>query len=348
MGNADAILSKNWLGMTIHRIAPFWGAFIIKSTVDASYKQGQASTEPTLMQHLDYALMPASPVSLQHEQSSMGEEEESEPLSAYARWKLEEDERFYTTFPEARCAAQQYNTISSAYLVGTGYYYDADGHIARSDETTFYNDPPSPYSTYDDDTTSPEPPLILQDDYRYDFDYSNSDLARALAPTSRDGATKSTSTSSHYNVATPPPPPPVEIMQTSVVVPSQQPLPPPEPLMDSLPSPTSSIASSSSTSYTAHAHNMPLKNQYPSMAYADPSLHHMHMHAYPKFYNYYPPSTPQAGWPMMHPHRSIRLSPLSPTRRPIVKKPPLACLFCRGRKIACGPPDPGSTDRSCK
>jgi hypothetical protein len=30
------------------------------------------------------------------------------------------------------------------------------------------------------------------------------------------------------------------------------------------------------------------------------------------------------------------------------KKPPLACLFCRGRKIACGPPPPGSTDKTCK
>jgi len=30
------------------------------------------------------------------------------------------------------------------------------------------------------------------------------------------------------------------------------------------------------------------------------------------------------------------------------KKLYLACLFCRGRKIACGPPLPGSTDQSCK
>ncbi|KAF8644822.1 hypothetical protein AX16_008279 [Volvariella volvacea WC 439] len=30
------------------------------------------------------------------------------------------------------------------------------------------------------------------------------------------------------------------------------------------------------------------------------------------------------------------------------KKPPLACLFCRGRKIACGPPVPGSKEKTCK
>lgn len=30
------------------------------------------------------------------------------------------------------------------------------------------------------------------------------------------------------------------------------------------------------------------------------------------------------------------------------KKPLLACLFCRGRKIACGAPPEGSTDNSCE
>ncbi|KIO09417.1 hypothetical protein M404DRAFT_264552 [Pisolithus tinctorius Marx 270] len=30
------------------------------------------------------------------------------------------------------------------------------------------------------------------------------------------------------------------------------------------------------------------------------------------------------------------------------KKPALACLFCRGRKIACGPPLPGTKDKTCK
>ncbi|TFK62881.1 hypothetical protein BDN72DRAFT_741033, partial [Pluteus cervinus] len=29
------------------------------------------------------------------------------------------------------------------------------------------------------------------------------------------------------------------------------------------------------------------------------------------------------------------------------KKPLLACLFCRGRKIACGPPMLGSKDKTC-
>ncbi|KAL4073773.1 hypothetical protein V8B97DRAFT_1936134 [Scleroderma yunnanense] len=33
--------------------------------------------------------------------------------------------------------------------------------------------------------------------------------------------------------------------------------------------------------------------------------------------------------------------------RSLDKKPALACLFCRGRKIACGPPLPGNKDKTC-
>ncbi|KDR75943.1 hypothetical protein GALMADRAFT_248753 [Galerina marginata CBS 339.88] len=55
-----------------------------------------------------------------------------------------------------------------------------------------------------------------------------------------------------------------------------------------------------------------------------------------------PWNSPHSGTP----RPSMRLSPL-PTKRQLEKKPPLACLFCRGRKIACGPPLPGSTDKTC-
>ncbi|KII92715.1 hypothetical protein PLICRDRAFT_696024 [Plicaturopsis crispa FD-325 SS-3] len=53
--------------------------------------------------------------------------------------------------------------------------------------------------------------------------------------------------------------------------------------------------------------------------------------------------------PMRRPSRSAsprHLSPL-PRLRVLEKKPMLACLFCRGRKIACGPPAPDSKDKSC-
>ncbi|KAF9257945.1 hypothetical protein L218DRAFT_878266 [Marasmius fiardii PR-910] len=45
----------------------------------------------------------------------------------------------------------------------------------------------------------------------------------------------------------------------------------------------------------------------------------------------------------------MRLSPLPSHRRPAEKKKTqtLACNFCRGRKIACGPPVPGTVEKTC-
>ncbi|KAH7928924.1 hypothetical protein BV22DRAFT_1030138 [Leucogyrophana mollusca] len=47
------------------------------------------------------------------------------------------------------------------------------------------------------------------------------------------------------------------------------------------------------------------------------------------------------------PRGAMRISPLPQNKRLIEKKPALACLFCRGRKIACGPPSPGNKDKTC-
>ncbi|KAI9571654.1 hypothetical protein HD554DRAFT_1982868, partial [Boletus coccyginus] len=47
------------------------------------------------------------------------------------------------------------------------------------------------------------------------------------------------------------------------------------------------------------------------------------------------------------PRSPLRLSPTPHAKRSLDKKPALACLFCRGRKIACGPPQPGSKDKTC-
>lgn len=38
---------------------------------------------------------------------------------------------------------------------------------------------------------------------------------------------------------------------------------------------------------------------------------------------------------------------LQQNKRPTDKKPALACLFCRARKIACGPPVPGTKEKTC-
>jgi hypothetical protein len=48
------------------------------------------------------------------------------------------------------------------------------------------------------------------------------------------------------------------------------------------------------------------------------------------------------------PRGTLRISLPPHKKRSMDKKPALACLFCRGRKIACGPLVPGSKDRTCK
>ncbi|KAI6134681.1 hypothetical protein EV401DRAFT_1095091 [Pisolithus croceorrhizus] len=44
---------------------------------------------------------------------------------------------------------------------------------------------------------------------------------------------------------------------------------------------------------------------------------------------------------------SLIAQQLHPKGKSMDKKPALACLFCRGRKIACGPPLPGTKDKTC-
>ncbi|KAF9017133.1 hypothetical protein BDZ89DRAFT_961354 [Hymenopellis radicata] len=44
------------------------------------------------------------------------------------------------------------------------------------------------------------------------------------------------------------------------------------------------------------------------------------------------------------PGNDVGLPKLVPTLSPFKK---LACVFCRGRKIACGPPDPEGPDNAC-
>lgn len=93
---------------------------------------------------------------------------------------------------------------------------------------------------------------------------------------------------------------------------------------------------------------------------ASPSGSHRHSRRQTRSHPYLPHSSvPKhairpVGWPASG-HRSpsprsasSRMSPSLPSKRQAEKKPPLACLFCRGRKIACGPPVAGSKDKTCK
>lgn len=64
------------------------------------------------------------------------------------------------------------------------------------------------------------------------------------------------------------------------------------------------------------------------------------------------PPTPKKPSPITSPFDKVSKAKVSSTkpsgRRVGGKKPTLACIFCRGRKIACGPPLPGGPEHSCK
>lgn len=66
-----------------------------------------------------------------------------------------------------------------------------------------------------------------------------------------------------------------------------------------------------------------------------------------------PPPTPSNGDPERKDNEEsptvMRISPLPSHKRPLEKKKAqtLACNFCRGRKIACGPPVAGTVEKTC-
>jgi len=112
-----------------------------------------------------------------------------------------------------------------------------------------------------------------------------------------------------------------------------------------------------SSGHPAHdLHSVTPEVASPSVSSPDSDDSHSHSHSH----SHSPKAKPRAvsrGW---SPHRrsptprassqGIRLSPLPHNKKVAADaetRPALACLFCRGRKIACGPPLPGSTDKSC-
>lgn len=77
----------------------------------------------------------------------------------------------------------------------------------------------------------------------------------------------------------------------------------------------------------------------PQFTHSHPDLSHKHAsEAHSESDN---PSSPPSS-------SASSASPVPVNQRQVLKKLPLACLFCRGRKIACGPPIPGSKDNTCK
>lgn len=95
----------------------------------------------------------------------------------------------------------------------------------------------------------------------------------------------------------------------------------------------------------AHTHSSIGSKARRQSAQASPSPH-SHLHNSPSKHNSLRHAT---NWSHRHrrsPSPILQMNPGLHAKRSD-KKPHLACLFCRGRKIACGPPPPGSKDKTC-
>lgn len=293
---------------------------------------------------------------------------QKQPLSSFQQWKLEEDRKFYETFPQARPVENQY-TFQPAqdYFGGAGFEFNLAGtytHTTLAED--HYSAMSSPAHSRGESSLSPA----------LHFNYGNESSSPSHVYSIQSRVPNNPVPTSGHNPAPPTLPgtsvpvsqpyhshSPVVDVQNCIMVPSQPPCPSPvsqpePPIMDYLPSPSSPappshIRMTHRPSLDRDALQKVLSDQWrlpdnidtpwqyepSSVVRTDdpafsshpllPTRHLYHpVRSYPQFspggHGIQPP-----GWPMLE------------------KKPPLACLFCRGRKIACGPPDPGSEDPTC-
>ncbi|GLB45435.1 hypothetical protein LshimejAT787_2200980 [Lyophyllum shimeji] len=282
------------------------------------------------------------------------------PSSSFARTMFEEDELFYATFPDARRAAIDHwaaeNLLHNSYVTPTPQVATTlksptaafpHSHQALAPVNHAAPDIPHPYNL----EAHPSSPKLS---YVYDAVDSRSN----------------TSLEDRETVATTKPWPPTwpEIIHISphLLVPSQG-HPSPKLVVDP-PLSTSFVPPQITGDWEADAiaaeevltapqsSSQPLQGPWPLV----PSMN-------PRAVSLARPQSPGPGLvrcrsavtcSRSHPYpskpsRSPSGSRASPPRKPVTVarnqdgKPIMACLFCRGRKIACGPPPPGSGSTTC-
>jgi hypothetical protein len=348
--------------------------------------------------------------------------DQPELLSSFQRWKLEDDLKFYATFPQARPGANPYTFQSiphGDYFGGAGFSFNMGKSSALNGQPVLPESHHSstgqivPARSRGKDTESSLAPALH-------FDYGprsesprtspsshassgharqpispHNSMQHPVVPAQPDVSTCATPCSTNARLSYPQIPAPVshsyhchpaatDAQSSTIIPPQRSSLSPrhhsrPEPpIMDCLPSPSSPAPpshvsltqqasfdalpetqsdqwrlpdnvdtpwqyepQSSTTGTDDHPFSSPL---HPSQgAFYRPGRSQSYPHFHPGRHSIRPP-----GWPMVRtPSPHIQYSTL-PSKRQAEKKPLLACLFCRGRKIACGPPDPGSLDPTCK
>lgn len=242
-------------------------------------------------------------------------------LSPYEQWKIEEDERFYAMFPQARL--QPYNDPGSFYLDSGCCQYNHPLQTYQPTEDLRYPAFSSPFS--DQATWQSYDSAELTSELRHAIVPSPIVTFQSGPPMTPDQATFSPShrsepcpTNMSDGLYTMP-----EIRLQEVDHTYDEPI--------SFHTMSSSESVMPETPILAHA----TEGQKPPSSGKTPRQHTRILATRP---NPYPRTTSPVPLP---------LNSLDSSSKRHLRKPPLACHFCRGRKIACGAPDPSNPDRTC-
>ncbi|KAF9270070.1 hypothetical protein L218DRAFT_1071561 [Marasmius fiardii PR-910] len=288
-------------------------------------------------------------------------------MTSFAQFLQEDDERFYETFPSARAAKDAQHVVPQNWSI---QQLGQDNDVFNGDFVFFYNNEPD--NCYLEHAT-PHPPTFYQSPpeslYTIPESIPYTDVNRPQAPFNDH------SSQCQPQVSSPPP----RTLDQSLVLHAVEPPP-----LDYLPSPESpqSIYSPVDTQRFFSADPTPANDPVPSQSHPSPipqqSFFKADISPVPAEHSpsptaeltfvpsrkrrrtssdnqHFPP--PEAGRSYVYkiplPKPNHIPVPRVPKRRPTTpqtnekKNLALACFFCRGRKIACGPHDPNSSDRTC-
>ncbi|KAK0464967.1 uncharacterized protein EV420DRAFT_1475234 [Desarmillaria tabescens] len=279
----------------------------------------------------------------QYYSGSCTAEGESAGLSPFEQTQKEDEERFYATFPEARRAAQVQNQWAMTPV-----------HEENASELEVAADDPDQRPS---NITAAR--LQLNYDYSHDLNGEASAPPESLASSPPEGPPQSPDYGSCYSEQarsdcspTQPRPHQPQTLISSWHSPDDSdpaadlthisyPLPHSSPQADSE---HASLPSIPSRSLPSHSQVIQIPSRKPPRRHTTTDDHTPGLSRGPFYYKI----------PLRQPRRSPTPPPFS--RRPPAqsiarnngdRKPPLACFFCRGRKIACGAPEPDNPDRTC-
>ncbi|KAF9010361.1 hypothetical protein BDZ89DRAFT_1078161 [Hymenopellis radicata] len=315
---------------------------------------------------------------------------ETEELSPFAQTQKEQDEAFFSVFPEARRPAPAWNMVAmpSSSVFGQSFAFsyggqgtaktwptespaESSGSLWAPTTHTFaelavvrplyssrdssllpdkhlhydYSSPQPSYEASSPETTAaPEPPATPMYSSYGQSAYDSPTPQRLDSPVSPEKPFFTSTFSAHPQV-------PFDSSRASTsnndYYSRKE-----EPIMDYLPSPSSptsdgfpssSSPSDTSTHYPAFSHHPLHPAARKSRRHTVPVPENQNGRAF--FYRLPRAGSNQVPAPQAYARRPPPAP--APSKTEDKKQPTLACFFCRGRKIACGAPEPDNPDRTC-